>query len=188
MIKECPVEILQYRWEFDILLDLYKRVKPKVVLEIGSLYGGTIYHWLKEADWDVSVISIDLFNTIDFEETQQLWQSWVKEGQYLLGVKGDSSSADTIEAVKNIITNVGKGGVDWLFIDGDHSYEGAKKDYENYSKLLSKDGYTIFHDVVGENGVRELWSEIKTGKPVIEICHVKHNLGIGIIQKWERND
>jgi len=30
--------------------------------------------------------------------------------------------------------------VDFLFIDGDHSYEGVKKDFEMYSSLVRKGG------------------------------------------------
>jgi hypothetical protein len=36
--------------------------------------------------------------------------------------------------------------IDLLFIDGDHSYEGVKKDFELYSKILSDNGIIIIHD------------------------------------------
>ena len=36
--------------------------------------------------------------------------------------------------------------IDLLFIDGDHSYEGVKLDFELYSKLLSPNGIVILHD------------------------------------------
>jgi len=36
--------------------------------------------------------------------------------------------------------------IDVLFIDGDHSYEGIKNDFELYSKLLSPNGVIIIHD------------------------------------------
>lgn len=36
--------------------------------------------------------------------------------------------------------------VDILFIDGDHSYEGVKKDFELYSKILNPNGLIIIHD------------------------------------------
>ena len=35
---------------------------------------------------------------------------------------------------------------DILFIDGDHSYEGVKKDFDLYSQLLSPKGIVILHD------------------------------------------
>lgn len=33
-----------------------------------------------------------------------------------------------------------------LFIDGDHSYEGVKRDWELYSPLVAPGGYVIFDD------------------------------------------
>ena len=35
---------------------------------------------------------------------------------------------------------------DVLIIDGDHSYEGVKFDYENYRKFVRVGGYLIFDD------------------------------------------
>ena len=185
MTKDSPVEILQYAWEFDIVLDLYKRVKPKTVLEIGSLYGGTIFHWLDKGEDDVSVMSLDLFSTVDFGETIELWRSWQKEDQKLVAMKIDSTTPIAINHVKGRF----KDGIDWLFIDGDHTKEGCASDFYNYFQLVSENGYCIFHDIVGENGVQEFWNELKNNQnydlPKIEICHSKYHLGIGIIQKWK---
>jgi hypothetical protein len=36
--------------------------------------------------------------------------------------------------------------IDLLWIDGDHSYEGVKSDFELYSKILSDNGVIIIHD------------------------------------------
>lgn len=36
--------------------------------------------------------------------------------------------------------------IDFLFIDADHTYEGVKKDFDLYSKLLSENGLIIIHD------------------------------------------
>jgi hypothetical protein len=36
--------------------------------------------------------------------------------------------------------------IDVLFIDGDHSYEGVKLDFELYSNILSENGIIIIHD------------------------------------------
>ena len=36
--------------------------------------------------------------------------------------------------------------IDYLHIDGDHSYEGAKKDFELYSTIMSENGMITIHD------------------------------------------
>ncbi|MGN6214153.1 class I SAM-dependent methyltransferase [Parafilimonas sp.] len=36
--------------------------------------------------------------------------------------------------------------LDFIFIDGDHSYEGVTKDFELYNEKLSENGIIVFHD------------------------------------------
>ena len=36
--------------------------------------------------------------------------------------------------------------IDFLFIDGDHSYEGVKRDFELYTQLLTENGVILIHD------------------------------------------
>lgn len=50
-----------------------------------------------------------------------------------------SQSAEALAAVENKR-------FDLLIIDGDHSYEGARRDYENYAPLLREGGFVIFDD------------------------------------------
>ena len=37
--------------------------------------------------------------------------------------------------------------IDYLHIDGDHSYEGVKKDFELYSTIMSENGIITIHDI-----------------------------------------
>ena len=46
-----------------------------------------------------------------------------------------------------------------LFIDGDHSYEGVKSDYEAWEQFVVRGGVIVFHDIRVE-GVRQLLDEI----------------------------
>lgn len=56
-------------------------------------------------------------------------------------IQGNSQSEDTFNNVKKISTEI-----DVLFIDGDHTYNGVKKDFELYSQLVKDGGYIIFDD------------------------------------------
>jgi FkbM family methyltransferase len=52
-------------------------------------------------------------------------------------VEGLSTNPSTIQKVSDSLYQI-------VFIDGDHSYEGIKVDYENYSGLVAENGYLIF--------------------------------------------
>jgi predicted O-methyltransferase YrrM len=60
--------------------------------------------------------------------------------------------------------------IDVLFIDADHTYEGCKADYDNYSPFLVQGGLLIFDDYIQENnptnGVRKVVDEL-TGYDIL---------------------
>ena len=70
---------------------------------------------------------------------------------------GDSTEKDTVD--KAIIL----GPYDLIFIDGGHSYETVKKDFNNFSKILERDGVIVIHDIFSDTvlGVPKYWKEIK---------------------------
>lgn len=41
--------------------------------------------------------------------------------------------------------------IDFLFIDGDHSIDQVRKDYQNFSNFLTKNGFMFFHDTYPPN-------------------------------------
>ncbi len=55
---------------------------------------------------------------------------------------------------------------DLIFIDANHTYEGIKNDFKNYSPLIAKKGIIILHDIMNPEwtGVRKLWDEIEKTK------------------------
>ena len=86
------------------------------------------------------------------------------------------------------------GPYDIIFIDGGHDYKTAKSDFMNFSKLVSKNGIIIFHDIMhcdvpkGHKGVPHLWSEIKKNKKKYISKEFYDNLpvtrtGIGVLIK-----
>jgi len=61
-----------------------------------------------------------------------------------------------------------KGSVDMVFIDGDHSYEGVKKDILNYKPLIRKGGLLCGHDY--GTTVKEAVDELLPGAKATTGC------------------
>lgn len=71
-------------------------------------------------------------------------------------ILGDSKDLKTLETLKRMLDGQP---VNLLFIDGDHSYKGAKSDYEMYGPLV-KD-IIAFHDISAHGlSVYKLWDEL----------------------------
>jgi len=70
--------------------------------------------------------------------------------------------------------------VDLLHIDGYHTYESVKHDFESWIPKISPSGLVLLHDTnVREHdfGIRKFWDEIKSKYPHFEFLH-GHGLGI----------
>lgn len=56
--------------------------------------------------------------------------------------------------------------IDFLWIDGDHSYEGVKKDIEDWLPLVKENGYIAFHDYRDAPGVKKAVDELSESNRV----------------------
>lgn len=157
----------QVRSEITSLAELVKELKPKTVLEIGTAEGGTLFLFSRLADPCAKIISIDLpggeFGGGYPEWKTDLYKSFSSPSQKLYLLRENSHSVSTRKQVEEII---GTMPIDFLFIDGDHTYEGVKKDFEIYSPLVKEGGIIAFHDIVVHPpekccNVHKFWEEIK---------------------------
>jgi len=73
-----------------------------------------------------------------------------------------------------------RGSVDLLHVDGFHTYEAVRRDYETWLPLMSERGVILFHDIAvreGDFGVWRLWEELKSRRPHYEV-EFGHGLGV----------
>ena len=185
------IKPLQIRSEFLNLLDICREQKPKIILEIGTANGGALFCFCKLAPDDGTIISIDLtggnFGGGYPKWKTPIYQAFKKENQKLYLLREDSHKQETLDKLKNILQSRK---IDFLFIDGDHSYFGVKKDFEMYSPLVKIGGMVAFHDIVQgpeqeAGGVHVFWKEIKGNYKNEEIIKDKKQGGadIGILYK-----
>lgn len=154
--NECiEFNIEQKPEEYKALLELLDaKCKKGYALEIGSNYGGTTAGFCRLFD---KVITLDIKHHPNFDKLKEKYSGY----SYIIG---DSTSNDTLGILKSLGIKF-----DFIFIDGDHSYEGVKNDYDKYKQLLAHDGYMGFHDIVYseeniQNNARvdKLWNELDT--------------------------
>ncbi len=157
-----PVTICQLEDEFAPVLDLYRNEKPQAVLEIGTASGGSLYHWLTNAQPGATIVTIDLPNP-DYPPNDHLYPNWTPENVNGYQIRGDSTDPGTIQAAAEY------GPYQWLFIDANHTYEATRADYDNYSPLVSPGGLILLHDIAlvrdyedgNTAGVWKCWREIQ---------------------------
>lgn len=192
-INNCPVECLQQKDELNALLSIFDSNDHHVVLEIGSFFGGTMWHFLKkmnlsynfEASGPPIFLSVDLpITSIDSRYNQMImsknqWDSW-KGIVNLCCFSGRSNDPNIIQSVDN---EVKIPGIDFMFIDGSHEYKDVIGDYQNYYRMVKHGGLIAFHDITYSPDVRKAWNEVKDVSVFnMEIKH-KDGFGIGILKK-----
>jgi len=179
---------LQIPSEMEELLSIVKKSHPKIILEIGTAKGGTFFLLSQIASEDAHLISVDLPAEKGGYPNWKIpfYKSFAKKNQKIELIKKDSHSKETLERIKKILKDRK---IDFLFIDGDHSYEGVKKDFKIYAPLIRENGLIAFHDIVkhppkANCTVSKFWDEVKNKYESVEIINNKNQkwAGIGVIK------
>lgn len=183
--KSWPISTIQVEEEITELMNILKNRKIKNILEIGTADGGTLYLFTRILCKKGTIATVDLpgskFGGGYAKWKKLLFKSFSIEKQKIRLITGDSHSEKVVDAVGEIFTD----GVDFLFIDGDHEYEGVKKDFLKYSPLVKKGGLIVFHDIVKGHvrrvgGVPIFWDEIKKKYQHHEIIKDVNQGGYGL--------
>lgn len=143
--------------ELAALVSLLDGRELRRVLEIGTQDGGTLWLWSQLATPDARIISIDLDDAGGHRRDQQ----------HVSCITADSHGPEMPARVRGFFEDEP---LDLLFIDGDHTYDGVKADFEMYAPLVKPGGLIVLHDIVAHDPasgceVDRFWAELKQTHP-----------------------
>jgi len=146
-LKENDVSDLTQREKWTLLAYLQKLESEQqqlTYLEVGIYAGGTI-KFLKRHTKVTTFTGIDLFE--DFKpsgDNTHEWRNYSKDiVQEALGQDVTLYKGDSVEVLKSLQE---KNKFDFIFIDGNHTYEATKQDFEAGLPMLKKGGFVAFHN------------------------------------------
>ncbi len=193
--RAYAIGMAQVREEITALASLLRTHTNKSFIEIGTKFGGTFFLFHSCMAPKGQSISIDLPGGIHggwvLNDHPYLGQVNTARDKFLLNlgdnvrlISGNSHSLSTTGYLDEILHDH----VDFLFIDGDHTYDGVKQDYEMYSQYVKPGGMIAFHDIndteyhraVGAEAFR-FWKELQGNK--LEINAHSYFGGIGVLFK-----
>lgn len=119
-----------------------------VFVEIGSWEGESAVFMaerIKESGKDIKFYTIDIFEPFYHSASKNIvhadYELFLKNIEpfmdYIISIKGDSY--DTAQMFED-------NSIDFLFIDGDHSYEGVKRDILTWLPKMKEEGIIAGHD------------------------------------------
>ena len=188
--KDIPGTVISQKYyELDYLMAVYMDISPEYVLEIGSQDGGTLHQWIKCAKLGTTIVNVDILQDKPDDSIIDTWQEWARDKVNLINIIEYSYLA--LDRVKAELPYI-----DFLFIDGDHSYEGAKLDFLMYGPMVRPGGVIVFHDLITPPAqphiqVGKLWREIQHAGFITQEIWAEEDPswgGIGVVHVQSQTD
>lgn len=174
------------------LYGLARATKPEVCVEIGSALGRSacFVGMALDENRKGKLFAIDPHSQTDWNDENAVdsYEAMRKNLRFV-GV------SHRVEIIRKLSADAAKGWnrpIDLIFIDGDHSYEGVRADWELFLPHMSPFGLVAFHDSIwevgkvdesirrGDMGVPRLVDELRReGYPVVTL---PMDYGLSIVQ------
>lgn len=171
--------MIQNEAEVKLFLDWYGRLGARRILEIGTHTGGFLYLLIAYGQQPNLVLSVDLPWQEHEYQVGKFRELYSDRVQFIVG----SSHADeTVKQVEASLDAAPAGPLDFLFLDGDHSYDGVRLDFVQYGALVKPGGWVGFHDINnGHECGRYYWNVAIKDRAHVEFGFGR-TFGIGCVQ------
>ncbi|WP_322906573.1 class I SAM-dependent methyltransferase [Paenibacillus sp. SGZ-1009] len=162
--------------------DYIRFVKPKRIVELGTHFGCSFFAFcqsVKDFNLNSKLIAVDTWTGDEqagFYGNEVIDKVTETVNVYFNHLDIDLKRKTFDEALAEVEDN----SVELLHIDGLHTYEAVKHDFETWLPKLKEQGVVFFHDVFSLLGYGSdiFWEEIKVNYNYIEF---KHSWGLGVL-------
>jgi hypothetical protein len=163
---------------------LIASVKPSLVVELGTHSGNSYFSFcqsVKENNLSTKCFAID---TWEGDEHAGNYDNdvYIKVNDH--NQKNYANFSTLIRKKFDLALNeFANNSIDILHIDGLHTYEAVRHDYETWLGKVADGGFILFHDISVRDrnfGVYKLWEELIIKYP--DFISFEHSHGLGVIQ------
>jgi len=164
--------------------DLVAAMKPELLVELGTYSGLSYFTFcqaMREQNVDGLAYAIDTWDgdahTGEYDDSifrlvDDHARDYYRGISYLLRMRFDEAAPQFDE-----------GSIDLLHIDGLHTFDAVKHDFETWFPRVRPGGIVLFHDIearMPEFGVRQFWAELSAQHQSFAF---KHGYGLGVLRK-----
>lgn len=174
-----------------LLYGLARSLKPKVAVEIGSARGKSacfVGMALKE-NGSGKLFAIDPHARTNWNDENSVDTLQVmRENIHRLKLEKQ------VEILRDVSSSAARRWmlpIDMLFIDGDHSYEGVKQDWELFAPFVTRFGVVVFHDTLWDLQPESPYARPDMGVPTFveelraqgyPVTTIDKDFGVSIVQ------
>ena len=178
---------------------LVESLRPRTVVELGTYRGVSFFAFCEAAEHYSPETFIHAVDTWQGDEHLGFYGEEVfeKVSEYW-GRHHKTHSALIRSTFEEAAGHFGEKSINLLHIDGLHTYEAVRHDYETWLPLVAEDGVILFHDINVRTrgfGVWKLWEELKAEHPD-EYLESLNGSGLGLLflggtnkpdqEEWQR--
>ncbi len=157
-------------------------VKPSVFVELGTHSGNSYFAFCQSVQSNLLPTKCYAVDTWEGDEHAGFYDNSVyTEVDSYNKSKYSTFSRLLRMTFDNALLSFNDHSIDLLHIDGLHTYEAVKRDFESWLPKLSHSGVVLFHDIHVKNrnfGVWKFWEEISKQYPHIAF---DHSDGLGVL-------